>query len=114
MLATFAQLERDFISQRTTEALAIKREQGVKMGRARTVSTEVAERIRVERDNGRSWQAIADMLNSEGVRGGQGGKWWPMTCKRVAEDQKRETVSIHGVLCGPPGRSAREAGIRTH
>jgi DNA invertase Pin-like site-specific DNA recombinase len=89
MLATFAQLERDFISQRTTEALAIKREQGVKMGRTRTVPAEVAERIRAMRASGKSWPAIAEALNAEGIPTGQGGKWWPMTCKRIAEDVQR-------------------------
>ena len=33
MLALFAELERDFISQRTKEALRVKKEQGVKLGR---------------------------------------------------------------------------------
>ena len=89
MLATFAQLERDFISQRTTEALAIKKEQGVKMGRSRTVPAATALRIRAERDAGKSWRAIADVLNAEAVPTGQGGKWYPMTCKRIAEDSAR-------------------------
>jgi DNA invertase Pin-like site-specific DNA recombinase len=89
MLATFAQLERDFISQRTTEALAIKREQGVKMGRTRTVPAEIAERIRREKNAGCSWRTIADLLNADGVPTGQGGQWWPMTVKRIAEDSQR-------------------------
>jgi DNA invertase Pin-like site-specific DNA recombinase len=92
MLATFAQLERDFIAQRTREALAIRKEQGYPNGRpghVRTVPAEIVERIRRERKAGCSWPTIADLLNADGIPTGQGGKWWPMTCKRIAEDSSR-------------------------
>ena len=45
MLATFAQFERRLIGQRTKEALAVKRQQGVRLGRPRTVAAAVVERI---------------------------------------------------------------------
>ena len=41
MLAVFTELERRLIGERTTAALAIKRGQGVRLGRPRTVSPEV-------------------------------------------------------------------------
>ena len=47
------------------------------------------QRIRAERETGLSWKAIADLLNAESVPTGQGGKWWPMTVKRIAEDSGR-------------------------
>jgi len=49
VLATFAQFERRLISQRTKEALAIKRAQGVRLGRPRTMPTGVRHRIERER-----------------------------------------------------------------
>src|SRR5580765_1564932 len=59
VLATFAQFERRLISQRTREALAVKRAQGVRIGRPRSLPEEVVERIRRERDRGRTLAAIA-------------------------------------------------------
>jgi len=46
VLATFAQFERRLIGQRTRDALAVKRAQGVQLGRPREISEEVVERIR--------------------------------------------------------------------
>jgi DNA invertase Pin-like site-specific DNA recombinase len=92
MLATFAQLERDFIAQRTQEALAIRKEQNWPNGRPgheRTVRAEVVTQIRGMRTGGYSWRTIADLLNAENVPSGQGGIWHPMTCKRIAEDSSR-------------------------
>ena len=45
MLATFAQFERRLISQRTREALAVKRANGVRLGRPPTVPRSVVRRI---------------------------------------------------------------------
>ena len=46
VLATFAQFERRLIGQRTKDALAVKRAQGVQLGRPRLMSEETVERIR--------------------------------------------------------------------
>ena len=53
MLATFAQFERRLISQRTREALAVKKSQGVRLGRPTTMPKKVVNRIRRERAPGR-------------------------------------------------------------
>ena len=45
MLATFAQFERRLISQRTKEALAVKKAQGVRLGRPPTLPQAVVRRI---------------------------------------------------------------------
>src|SRR6476646_10299620 len=45
MLATFAQFERRLISQRTREALAVKRAQRVRLGRPPSIPAELAARI---------------------------------------------------------------------
>jgi DNA invertase Pin-like site-specific DNA recombinase len=76
VLATFAQFERRLISQRTREALAVKRVQGVVLGRPPSVDDEVVRRIVRERGRGRSFRAIAESLNADGVPTGQGGKQW--------------------------------------
>jgi DNA invertase Pin-like site-specific DNA recombinase len=80
VLATFAQFERRLIGQRTREALAAKRAQGVKLGRPRAVPQQVVDRIRRERKAGRSLAAIAAGLNTDAVPTAQGGRqWWPAT-----------------------------------
>src|SRR5437870_13276846 len=67
VLATFAQFERRLISQRTKEALAQKRAQGVRLGRPPSLPRQVERRILRERDAGRTFAAIAERLNASGV-----------------------------------------------
>src|SRR5437660_9397542 len=74
VLATFAQFERRLISQRTRDALAIKRSEGVPLGRPVSLPAIVARRIRREREKGRSFAAIAEGLNRDRVPTAQGGK----------------------------------------
>jgi DNA invertase Pin-like site-specific DNA recombinase len=84
VLATFAQFERRLIGQRTREALAVKKSQGVQLGRPRSLPDDVRERIVREREKGSSLTAIAERLNAEGVATAQGGqKWWPSTVRSV-------------------------------
>jgi DNA invertase Pin-like site-specific DNA recombinase len=76
MLATFAQFERRLIGQRTKEALAVKKAQGVRLGRPPVVPKSTVARIRRERERGASLRAIADGLNRDSVPTAQGGKAW--------------------------------------
>jgi DNA invertase Pin-like site-specific DNA recombinase len=76
VLATFAQFERRMIGQRTKDALAQKRAQGVRLGRPATTPAEVVARIMAERAAGRTLQAIADGLNVDGVPTVRGGQAW--------------------------------------
>ena len=76
MLATFAQFERRLISQRTKEALAVKKAQGVRIGRPAVVPRAVVSRMRRERAKGLSYRAIADKLNADHVPTAQGGRCW--------------------------------------
>lgn len=92
MLAAVAEFEADIISQRTAEAMAIQKEAGWpkgKPGQHERVPAEVVARIRRGREAGYSWPTIAELLNADDIPTGQGGKWWPMTCKRIAEDESR-------------------------
>ncbi len=76
MLATFAQFERRLISQRTREALAVKRASGVRLGRPPTVPRAIVRRIQRQRKRGDSLRAIAETLNKDNVPTGQGGAQW--------------------------------------
>jgi DNA invertase Pin-like site-specific DNA recombinase len=91
VLATFAQFERRLISQRTREALAVKRSQGVRLGRPVTLDASVARRIRRERRKGKSLAAIADGLNRDQVPTAQGGvSWYPATVRVVLQRIERD------------------------
>jgi len=85
VLAVFAELERRLIGERTKDALAVCKAQGVKLGRPRTLPTEVVERIRTAHTAGASWSKIAWDLTTEGVPTAQGGaRWYPATVRYVA------------------------------
>ena len=72
VLATFAQFERRLIGQRTREALAVKRSQGVRLGRPPVLPEKVVARIKRERKAGNSYTKIADGLNEDRVPTAQG------------------------------------------
>jgi len=85
VLAVFAQFERRLISQRTREALAVKRSQGVRLGRPSTIDKKLVTRIRRERARGRTFADIAERLNAQGVPTAHGGKrWYPATVRNLA------------------------------
>ncbi len=82
IMASAAQWERRIIGQRTRDALAIKRAQGVRLGRPRSIPPDVRERIRTLRDGGASLPAIAAQLERDGVPTARGGKrWYPSTVR---------------------------------
>jgi DNA invertase Pin-like site-specific DNA recombinase len=84
MVATFAQLERRLISQRTREALAMKKAAGVRLGRPPTVPKAVVRRIQRQRARGDSLRKIADSLNQDGVPTAQGGaEWYAATVRGI-------------------------------
>jgi DNA invertase Pin-like site-specific DNA recombinase len=84
MLIAFAQYERRLIGQRTKDALAVKRSQGVKLGRSSTLPAAVRRRIARDRAKGLSYRAIADRLNAADVPTSQGGRqWYAMTVRTV-------------------------------
>jgi DNA invertase Pin-like site-specific DNA recombinase len=84
IIATFAQLERKMIGERTRDALTEKRAAGVKLGRPRLLPDQVRERIVAERQEKRTLRTIADALNDDGVATAHGGKrWYPSTVRQV-------------------------------
>ena len=85
VMASAAQWERGIIGERTREALAVKRAQGVRVGRPLVLDPAVAARIRGERSQGRSYGAIAGALNREAMPTAHGGRcWYPATVRGVA------------------------------
>lgn len=76
VIASVAQWERRIIGERTRDALAVKRREGVRLGRPRTTPKPVVTRVRRERAKGRTLREIADGLNTDGVPTAQGGERW--------------------------------------
>ena len=82
VLATFAQFERRLIGQRMREALAVKKKQGVRLGRPPSIPPKLARRVRTMRSRGLTLQAICDRLNAEGVPPPRGASIWRPTSLR--------------------------------
>lgn len=84
MMGAFAQLERALIADRTKAALAVRRSQGVQLGRPSQVSDEARQRLAGLRSEGHTWQAIADTMNAEQWPSGSGRPaWQPATARRL-------------------------------
>lgn len=84
VLVTFAQFERRRIGERTREGLAVKRAEGVQLGRPRQLPAKVVTRIRNLRSRGHSLAKIAERLNADNVPTAHGGaKWHPSTVRAV-------------------------------
>ena len=104
MLATFGQFERRLISQRTKKAQAVKKAEGVMLGRPPTMPQAVVRRIQRQRARGDSLRKIADDLNVAGVPTAQGGAaWYAATVRHVL--LRRRSPSRPG-SCPPPARSS--------
>lgn len=96
MLATFAQFERRLISQRTKEALAVRRANGVRLGRPRAVPDHVRERIIRERLDGATLCQISGGLNRDGVATVKaGGRWHASTVRSILR-QHEATDAANG------------------
>jgi DNA invertase Pin-like site-specific DNA recombinase len=83
MTGTFSQLERRLIGQRTREALAVRKAQGVRLGRPRCTPQEIVDRILCEKGAGASQSAIADRLNDEDMPTVRGGSQWRQSTVRA-------------------------------
>jgi DNA invertase Pin-like site-specific DNA recombinase len=79
VMMAVAQWERRVIAQRTREGLAVKRAQGVTLGRHRLVTPELEARIVQLRRDGLSFENIAALLTMEGVSTPKGGGAWGWT-----------------------------------
>jgi len=89
--AVFAQLERRLIGERTKAALAVKKAQGVRLGRPTSLSDETIQSMIEQSKAGWTLQRIADDLNTRGVPTSQGAPRW-------------SPGSVRAVLHGPNAR----------
>jgi DNA invertase Pin-like site-specific DNA recombinase len=89
VLATFAQFERRLIGQRTKEGLAVKKAQGVRLGRPRALDPKVVRRISRARERGDTLAKIAERLTAQGVPTAHNGqRWYPSTVAAVLRSQQ--------------------------
>jgi DNA invertase Pin-like site-specific DNA recombinase len=97
VLASFAQYERRLISQRTKDALAVKRAEGVKIGRPRALSDDIVARVVALRAQGLSYERVARQLNDAGVPTAHGGaRWYGATIKGVMSYASESLAPIGG------------------
>lgn len=84
MLAVFAELEREMISTRTREGLAVARAKGKQIGRPSGIPTDVRRRIVLSRQAGASFATIAADLSDEGILTPTGRPAWSESVVRRA------------------------------
>lgn len=83
-----AELERALISDRTKAALAVRKAQGVRLGRPSSLSSEIVASIVADREAGHGFRRIAARLNADEVPTAQGGATWhPNTVRAVLAGQ---------------------------
>jgi len=96
IMMAVSEWEVDTLRERTSAALQHKIAVGEKVGapafgakvvegRLAEVEAELAviDRIISEREEGNTWQSIADRLNAEGVPTKRGGQWQPTTTRNL-------------------------------
>ncbi len=92
VLMALAQWERRVIGERTKAALAVKKSEGVRLGRVRTIAPDVERRIKRLRRGGLSLRDIAAKLNAEGRCIPPSGGAWSFTT--IADVAKRPAVRV--------------------
>lgn len=86
VLMTFAEFERELIGERTKNALAVKKAQGVRLGRERLIPNRVRKQILQLHGSGMSLRAVAAELNRRKVATAGGGvQWYASTIRSVLQ-----------------------------
>jgi len=88
IMSAMAEMERGMISLRQKDVHQDRRDNkkvwGVDLGPLPLVEKSISERILSERTLGLSYKAIAEKLNSEGIKTVLGGvKWYPSTVRHI-------------------------------
>ena len=82
MAGVFSELERKMIGQRTKDALAAKKAQGMELGRPSEQDADNRQRVTELKAEGLSLRAIADRMNEEGRRTARGAQFKLATVQR--------------------------------
>lgn len=85
IVMSVAEWEREIIGERTREALAEAKANGVQLGRPVLVTADTTSLVRRLRGDGLTLRAVADTLNADGIPTAHGGTAW-------------RTSTIRGVL----------------
>jgi len=85
VMASVAEWERKVIGERTRAALAIRRAEGVRLGRPRGTCPVLTERIRSLHSRGETLGDISRILEREGLRGPRGGVLDPSAVRRLIQ-----------------------------
>lgn len=94
VMAAFAEYERQLIGARTSAALQQLKAQGRRLGRPRTLPSEVTARIVSARSGGESLAGIAESLNRDGVATARGGaRWYPSTVRAVLQSAELDAAA---------------------
>jgi DNA invertase Pin-like site-specific DNA recombinase len=106
-LASVGGWEHDRLSARTRRGLEAARERGSGAGRAAVGDVpELHDRIASMREAGMTLQAIADVLNEEGVPTLRGGAMWRPSSVQRATGYRRPPSHRQGVYLPAPGDDA--------
>lgn len=88
ILALFAQFEREMIVQRTNNGLAVKKAEGVRLGRKRTISDGMLAAVIGAYHSEGGYSAAARFLNAAGAQTPNGGReWYPATVQKIVQSQ---------------------------
>jgi DNA invertase Pin-like site-specific DNA recombinase len=83
-VVSFAEYERELISERTKAGLAAKKRRGEPIGRPRLAQPGVVRRIVMDRNAGLSFDRIAKVLEAEGILSPAGRpNWQSSTVRRI-------------------------------
>jgi len=104
VMASVAEWERSVIGERTRDALAARKAQGLPVSRP-AVTGPLADAIRELRDRGTTYQAIADALNAEKVPTLRGAAAWRVSSVQSAAGyQRRASTTPRADLPALPRR----------
>lgn len=88
VMGAAAELEREMISERTKDALAVVRSRGVVLGNVKRNGAEVVARVQAMRASGMTLAAIAERLTADGTPTASGkGQWRASTVKGILDRQ---------------------------
>lgn len=89
IMSALAEMERNIIAARQRDIHDDRRKRGVvwgvDMGPKNKTPEEIRERVKREKAAGVSYNKIAEGLNRDGIKGQNGGKWYPTTVKNLLE-----------------------------